>query len=94
MGEANFPIMRRGMEKALREKQYKVRHLGKFYPPPMGGMEVYLQQLVFGQSKMMEVAALTDNDLLGKGAECLCRGKHHDSRICIRTEYQTMQSVL
>jgi glycosyltransferase involved in cell wall biosynthesis len=40
-----------------------VLHLGKYYPPHMGGMEVYLQQLVSGQSKVMDVAVIVANDL-------------------------------
>jgi glycosyltransferase involved in cell wall biosynthesis len=55
--------MRREMGKNLSKKQYKVLHIGKFYPPHMGGMEVYLQQLVSGQSKVMDVAAVVASDL-------------------------------
>jgi glycosyltransferase involved in cell wall biosynthesis len=51
------------MGKNLSKKQYKVLHVGKFYPPHMGGMEVYLQQLVSGQSKVMDVAAVVASDL-------------------------------
>jgi glycosyltransferase involved in cell wall biosynthesis len=41
----------------------KVLHVGKFYPPHMGGMEIYLQQLVSYQSSLMDVEALVANDL-------------------------------
>lgn len=42
---------------------YRVLHLGKYYPPHLGGMEVYLQQLVSHQAKVMDVAAIVTNDL-------------------------------
>ncbi len=41
----------------------KVLHVGKYYPPHMGGMEIYLQQLVLHQSKVMDVAAIVASDL-------------------------------
>ena len=39
-----------------------VLHLGKYYPPHMGGMETYLQQLIRGQSATIDVAAVVAND--------------------------------
>lgn len=42
---------------------YKVLYIGKYYPPHMGGIEIYLQQLVLHQSKVMDVAAIVANDL-------------------------------
>ncbi len=50
------------MAKSPQSKQYTVLHLGKFYPPHMGGMEIYLRQLVVGQSSLMDVAAIVAND--------------------------------
>lgn len=41
----------------------KVLHVGKYYPPHMGGMEIYLQQLVLHQAKVMDVAAIVASDL-------------------------------
>ena len=38
-------------------------HVGKYYPPHMGGIEIYFQQLVLHQSKVMEVAAIVASDL-------------------------------
>ena len=40
-----------------------VLHLGKYYPPHAGGMEIYLQQLVSQQAKLMNVAVIVANDL-------------------------------
>lgn len=40
----------------------RVLHVGKYYPPHKGGMEVYLQQLVSHQSRTMDVTALVAND--------------------------------
>ena len=40
-----------------------ILHIGKYYPPHMGGMEVYLQQLVSHQAKVTNVAAIVSNDL-------------------------------
>lgn len=40
----------------------RVLHVGKYYPPHMGGVEIYSQQLVLHQSKTMEVAAIVAND--------------------------------
>jgi glycosyltransferase involved in cell wall biosynthesis len=39
-----------------------VLHLGKYYPPHMGGMEIYLQQLIVHQAKTMNVAAIVAGD--------------------------------
>ncbi len=50
------------MAKSPQSKQYTVLHVGKFYPPHMGGMEIYLQQLVVGQSTSIDVAAIVAND--------------------------------
>ena len=48
-----------------------VLHLGKYYPPHMGGMEIYLQHLVSGQSQVMEVSAIVANDLRRTQVELL-----------------------
>lgn len=40
----------------------RILHIGKFYPPHAGGMEVYLQQLIQRQSQGMQVAAVVAND--------------------------------
>lgn len=40
-----------------------ILHLGKYYPPHVGGMEIHLQQLVSRQSKVMDVAVIVANDL-------------------------------
>lgn len=39
-----------------------VLHLGKYYPPHMGGMETYLQQLIREQSAAISVSAVVAND--------------------------------
>jgi glycosyltransferase involved in cell wall biosynthesis len=43
-------------------KQYSLLHLGKYYPPHMGGMEIHLQQLIRGQSTTIDVAAIVAGD--------------------------------
>lgn len=43
--------------------KHRVLHVGKYYPPHMGGMEIYLRQLVLHQSKVMDVEAIVANDL-------------------------------
>jgi glycosyltransferase involved in cell wall biosynthesis len=43
-------------------RQYSVLHLGKYYPPHKGGMEIYLKQLIRGQSPTIDVAAIVAND--------------------------------
>lgn len=40
-----------------------ILHLGKYYPPHMGGIEIYLQQLVSHQTRLMNVAVVVANDL-------------------------------
>jgi len=47
----------------------KVLHLGKFYPPHKGGMEIHLQQLVVYQSNLMDVEAIVANDKAHTHAE-------------------------
>lgn len=49
----------------------RVLHVGKYYPPHMGGVEIYSQQLVLHQSKTMEVAAIVANDGRQTQVECL-----------------------
>lgn len=39
-----------------------ILHLGKYYPPHMGGMEIYLKQLVSQQAKLTNVAVIVAND--------------------------------
>jgi len=46
----------------LGARKHRVLHLGKFYPPHMGGIEVYLQNLVARQSGVMDVDVLVAND--------------------------------
>ena len=41
----------------------KILHIGKYYPPHMGGIKIYFQQLVLHQSKVMDVAAIVASDL-------------------------------
>jgi rhamnosyl/mannosyltransferase len=41
----------------------KILHIGKYYPPHMGGIEIYFQQLIMHQSKVMDVAAIVASDL-------------------------------
>ncbi len=46
----------------LKSRQYAVLHLGKFYPPHMGGMEIHLQALVRGISNRCSTEVLVAND--------------------------------
>ena len=39
-----------------------VLHIGKYYPPHVGGMETHLRQLVCHQTSRMSVAAVVAND--------------------------------
>lgn len=41
---------------------HRIAHVGKYYPPHMGGMEIYLQQLVSHQSMVMDVSVIVAND--------------------------------
>jgi glycosyltransferase involved in cell wall biosynthesis len=40
----------------------KILHIGKYYPPHMGGIEIYLQQLVSRQSQTLDVSVVVAND--------------------------------
>jgi glycosyltransferase involved in cell wall biosynthesis len=40
----------------------RILHLGKFFPPHMGGMETHLQELIDGTSDRYDVEALVAND--------------------------------
>ncbi len=52
-------------------KRITVLHLGKFYPPHMGGMEIYLRDLVRRQSAEFDVSVLVANDGRKKVVETL-----------------------
>lgn len=40
----------------------RVLHIGKYYPPHMGGIEKHLQQLVCRQSRILQVSVIVAND--------------------------------
>jgi rhamnosyl/mannosyltransferase len=46
----------------LGNKEYRILHVGKYYPPHMGGIEIHLQDLVRQQVKSCSVRVLVAND--------------------------------
>ncbi|HEY1804594.1 MAG TPA: glycosyltransferase [Terracidiphilus sp.] len=43
-------------------KSYKITHLGKYYPPHMGGIEIHLRDLVRYQAQSCSVEVIVAND--------------------------------
>ncbi|MGB7985358.1 MAG: glycosyltransferase [Terracidiphilus sp.] len=43
----------------------RILHIGKFYPPHMGGIEIYLQDLVRDQARRCQVKVIVANDNFG-----------------------------
>jgi rhamnosyl/mannosyltransferase len=44
------------------ENRYNILHVGKYYPPHMGGIEIYLQSLVRHQTQSCSVKVIVAND--------------------------------
>jgi glycosyltransferase involved in cell wall biosynthesis len=70
---------------------YRITHVGKFYPPHMGGIEVHLRDLVQSQTQRHSVRVVVANELprtvreQRDGAEILrvaCLGKAWSMPIC------------
>lgn len=51
-------------------KMLRILHIGKFYPPHMGGIETHLQDLVSGLSNRAEVQVLVSADSSHRTVEC------------------------
>jgi rhamnosyl/mannosyltransferase len=70
---------------------YKILHVGKFYPPHMGGIEVHLRDLVRQQVQSCSIRVLVANDGIRTVRECAdgaelirlgCLGSISSMQIC------------
>ncbi len=61
------------MTEDLALQQYRVLHLGKFYPPHSGGMETHLQDLVVRLARVAEVSVVVANSER-QGERCVVDG--------------------
>jgi glycosyltransferase involved in cell wall biosynthesis len=52
------------------DNRYNILHVGKYYPPHMGGIEIYLQDLVRQQVQSCSVKVIVANDGIRSVHEC------------------------
>jgi glycosyltransferase involved in cell wall biosynthesis len=56
------PMNKGNRDSPCGEKCYNILHVGKYYPPHMGGIEIYLQSLVRHQAQDCRVKVIVAND--------------------------------
>lgn len=65
------PVNNGSKDSSYGEDRYNILHVGKYYPPHMGGIEIYLQSLVRHQAKHCWVKVIVAND----GIRTVCEYK-------------------
>lgn len=85
------PVHNGNRDSPYGEDCYNILHVGKYYPPHMGGIEIYLQSLVRHQARHCRVKVIVANDGIRSvseyrdGAELLrlsCMGSIKSMPIC------------
>ena len=65
------PVNNGNRDSSYGENRYNILHVGKYYPPHMGGIEIYLQSLVRHQVQHCSVKVIVANDGIRTVRECM-----------------------
>ncbi len=65
------PVNDGNRDSSYGENRYNILHVGKYYPPHMGGIEIYLQSLVRHQAQHCWVKVIVANDGIRTVRECM-----------------------